>query len=64
MDKLSGHGLDNYNYFHAARADLLRRLDRDAEAAAVYRRAIGLAGNHAERDYLELRLQELSSGTE
>jgi RNA polymerase sigma-70 factor (ECF subfamily) len=35
-------GLDAYRYFHAARADLLRRLGRAAEARAAYERALEL----------------------
>jgi len=51
--------LDGYHLFHAARADLLRRLDRDAESTAAYRRALELATNPAERSFLERRLAEL-----
>ncbi|HEU4348683.1 MAG TPA: sigma-70 family RNA polymerase sigma factor [Actinoplanes sp.] len=51
--------LDRYYLSHAIRADLLRRLDRPAEAAAAYRRAAGLTGNQAERDHL-LRLAEVT----
>jgi RNA polymerase sigma-70 factor (ECF subfamily) len=51
-------GLDAYGPFHTARADLLRRLGR-AEAAAAYERAIELAGNPVEREFLERRLAEL-----
>jgi RNA polymerase sigma-70 factor (ECF subfamily) len=47
-------GLDNYYAFHAARADLLRRLGRDGEAAAAYERAAALAPTDAERDFLRL----------
>ena len=39
--------------FHAIRADLLRRLDRLAEAAAAYDAAIALSANAAERVFLE-----------
>ncbi len=49
--------LDGYHLFHAAHADLLRRLDRPQEAAAAYRRALELATNPAERAFLEGRLQ-------
>ena len=42
------------------RADLLRRLGRDEEAAAAYRRALELPANPAERAFLERRLRELS----
>jgi len=51
--------LDGYHLFHAARADLLRRLDRDAESTAAYRRALELATNPAERSFLDRRLAEL-----
>jgi RNA polymerase sigma-70 factor (ECF subfamily) len=51
--------LDGYHYFHAARADLLRRLDARAAAADAYVRALELAGNAAERAFLERRLAEL-----
>jgi RNA polymerase sigma-70 factor (ECF subfamily) len=50
--------LDRYQYFHAARADLLRRLGARPEAEAAYRRALGRAGNAAERGFLERRLAE------
>jgi RNA polymerase sigma-70 factor (ECF subfamily) len=50
--------LDRYHYFHAARADLLRRLNADEAAAAAYARALDLAGNSAERGFLERRLGE------
>jgi RNA polymerase sigma-70 factor, ECF subfamily len=51
--------LDGYHLLHATRADLLRRLDRTEEAAAAYRRALELASNGAEREFLEGRLAEL-----
>jgi RNA polymerase sigma-70 factor, ECF subfamily len=63
-----GHGLalldalerlDDYHLYHAARADLLRRLGADAEAAAAYRRALALTANAVERAYLERRLAAL-----
>jgi RNA polymerase sigma-70 factor (ECF subfamily) len=52
--------LDGYHLFHAARADLLRRLDRRDEAAVAYREALALVANEAERTYLERRLLEVS----
>jgi RNA polymerase sigma-70 factor (ECF subfamily) len=58
VDRLDG--LDEYHLLHAARADLLRRLDRLDEAAAAYRRALELTGNEAESRYLERRLLEVS----
>ena len=48
--------LNGLHLFHSTRADLLRRLDRTVEAAAAYQRAIELATNDAERDFLERRL--------
>ena len=53
-------GLAEYHLLHAARADLLRRLDRREEAAGAYRRALELTANDAERHYLEGRLREVS----
>jgi RNA polymerase sigma-70 factor (ECF subfamily) len=50
--------LDRYHYFHAARADLLRRLDAREAAADAYARALELAGNSAERAFLQRRLAE------
>jgi RNA polymerase sigma-70 factor (ECF subfamily) len=58
VDRVAGE-LDGYHLLHATRADLLRRLDRRAEAAAAYRRALELAANGAERDFLAGRLAEL-----
>ncbi len=51
--------LDTYPYLPAARADLLRRLDRRSEAADAYRRAIELTTNGAERTFLERRLASI-----
>jgi RNA polymerase sigma-70 factor, ECF subfamily len=51
--------LDDYHVFHAIRADLLRRLDRRDDAARAYDAAIALAGNAAERAFLERRRAEL-----
>ena len=52
-------GLDGYHLLHATRADLLRRLDRPAEAAAAYEQALALTTNEAERTFLERRLSEI-----
>jgi len=52
--------LPGYYLFHAIRADLLRRLGRDGEAALAYRAAIARAGNAAERDFLGRRLGEVT----
>ena len=52
--------LDGYHAYHAARADLLRRVGRGGDARAAYDRAIGLAGNPAERAYLTRRRDQLA----
>jgi RNA polymerase sigma-70 factor (ECF subfamily) len=49
-------GLDGYHLWHSTRAELLRRLGRDEEAAAAYSRALELAPSAAERTFLEARL--------
>jgi RNA polymerase sigma-70 factor (ECF subfamily) len=51
--------LDGYHYLHATRAELLRRLDRVADARAAYGRALELVHSDAERRFLEQRLAEL-----
>jgi RNA polymerase sigma-70 factor, ECF subfamily len=55
-------GLEGYQQLHSARADLLQRLGRDAEAAPAYERAIELSSNRVERRYLERRLKEARPG--
>ncbi len=52
-------GLADYHYYHAARADLLRRLDRAEEARVAYERALELADSEAERRFLRGRIAEL-----
>jgi RNA polymerase sigma-70 factor (ECF subfamily) len=59
-DLVAAGELDDYPYLHAARADLLRRLGRRAEAADAYRRAADLVGNAVERRFLEQRLREVA----
>ena len=51
--------LDGYLYFHSTRGELLRRLGRDAEAKAAYRRALELATSTPERRFLTRRLEQL-----
>ena len=58
IDALAGR-LDGYRYFHAARADLLRRLGSAEAAAAAYERALELGGGAAERSFLERRLRSV-----
>ena len=50
-----------YHPLPVARAELLRRLGRHAEAAESYRRALALVSNEAERRHLEKRLREIVS---
>ena len=54
-------GLDHYRLLHSTRADLLRRLERPAEAVEAYRRALELTTNETERAFLERRLRELAA---
>jgi RNA polymerase sigma-70 factor (ECF subfamily) len=51
--------LDGYQYLHAARAELLRRLSRRADARAAYERALELVRSEPERRFLQRRLGEL-----
>ena len=51
--------LTKYHLAHAARADLLRRLGRSAEAIAAYERALALASQEPERRFLARRIAEL-----
>jgi RNA polymerase sigma-70 factor (ECF subfamily) len=57
LDRLE---LDDYRYYHATRADLLRRLGRDDEARAAYTRALELTQPAPEQRFLESRLAGLS----
>jgi RNA polymerase sigma-70 factor (ECF subfamily) len=60
IDTLLARGeLAGYHLAHSARADLLRRLGRTAEAAASYREALALARQEPERRFIEGRLREL-----
>ncbi|MFB4294409.1 RNA polymerase sigma factor [Nonomuraea sp. ATR24] len=51
--------LDGYLYFHSTRGELLRRLGRDGEARAAYRRALDLAVSTPEQRFLTRRLEQL-----
>jgi RNA polymerase sigma-70 factor (ECF subfamily) len=62
LDRLESNAdLRDYYLLPAARADLLRRLDRRSEAADSYRRALALAGNDSARSFLSRRLAEMES---
>jgi RNA polymerase sigma-70 factor, ECF subfamily len=56
---MEGLPLDGYHLYHAARADLMRRLERHEEAAVAYRRALELTRNEPERRFLSGRLEEI-----
>jgi RNA polymerase sigma-70 factor (ECF subfamily) len=60
LEIVDGLPLDDYRYLHSTRGELLRRLGRDEEAAAAYRRALELVHDDAERRLLERRLAELA----
>ena len=61
IDAIEADQLEGYHLLHSARADLLRRLGRRAEAAAAYRRARDLTANPTERAFIERRLREVSA---
>lgn len=62
IDEILGRGdLTDYHLAHAARADLCRRLGRTAEARASYGRALDLAQQGPEREFLQQRLREMGS---
>jgi RNA polymerase sigma-70 factor, ECF subfamily len=52
--------LDDYQYLHSTRAELLRRLGRPVEARDAFVRAFALARSEPERRFLERRIAELS----
>jgi RNA polymerase sigma-70 factor, ECF subfamily len=61
VDELEQTGaLSEYYLLPAVRADLLRRLGRDGDATAAYRRALELVTTDAERRFLRRRLSEVS----
>jgi RNA polymerase sigma-70 factor (ECF subfamily) len=57
---VDGLDLGDYQYWHSTRAELLRRLGRDVEAAAAYREALARAQTGPERRFLEQQLASLS----
>jgi RNA polymerase sigma-70 factor (ECF subfamily) len=62
IDELAAAGeLEEYHLLHAARADMLRRLSVNSEAAESYELALKLATNDSERRFLERRLREVRS---
>ncbi|HEU4473692.1 MAG TPA: RNA polymerase sigma factor [Gemmatimonadales bacterium] len=61
VDAIFARGdLTDYHLAHSARADLCRRLGREHEARASYRRALDLTRQEPERRFIERRLRELT----
>ena len=62
IDDLGAGGeLDSYHLYHAARADLLRRIGRNQQALECYHRAMALTTNAVELRYLRRRISELEA---
>jgi RNA polymerase sigma-70 factor (ECF subfamily) len=60
IDNLGSSGeLDSYHLYHAARAELLRRMGRNREAHESYHRGLALTTNAVEIRYLRRRISEL-----
>jgi RNA polymerase sigma-70 factor (ECF subfamily) len=55
---VDGLDLNGYLYFHSTRGELLRRLGRDDDARAAYRRALELTTSTPERRFLSRRLEQ------
>jgi RNA polymerase sigma-70 factor (ECF subfamily) len=61
IDQVGASGrLGDYHLFHAARADILRRLGRNAESAEAYAAALQLVTNKVEQEYLRDRLKQVA----
>ncbi|HEX6337660.1 MAG TPA: RNA polymerase sigma factor [Jiangellaceae bacterium] len=60
LAEIDGLDLDGYHVFHAVRADLLRRLGRNADAAQAYDGAIARTGNAAETAFFQGRRDALN----
>jgi RNA polymerase sigma-70 factor (ECF subfamily) len=64
IDEIGASGrLEDYHLFHAARADILRRLGRNTESAEAYSAALKLATNKVEQDYLRRRLKQVAQAS-
>src|SRR4051794_6943333 len=61
LELIDGLDLQPYHLFHAARADLLRRLDRREEAATAYEEALARTDSEVERAFLARRLHDLGT---
>ena len=61
IDQVGASGrLEEYHLFHAARADILRRLGRKTESAEAYATALKLVTNKVEQQYLRDRLKQVA----
>lgn len=61
IDQVGASGqLEEYHLFHAARADILRRLGRRTESAEAYTAALRLVTNKVEQEYLRDRLKQVA----
>jgi RNA polymerase sigma-70 factor (ECF subfamily) len=61
IDQIGAAGqLEDYHLFHAARADILRRLGRNTESAEAYAAALRLVTNKVEQEYLRDRLKQVA----
>jgi RNA polymerase sigma-70 factor, ECF subfamily len=61
IDQVGASGrLEDYHLFHAARADILRRLGRKTESAEAYAAALRLVTNKVEQEYLRDRLKQVA----
>ncbi|HEX3647136.1 MAG TPA: RNA polymerase sigma factor [Pseudonocardiaceae bacterium] len=60
LDLVEALDLPDYHVWHAVRADLLRRLGRNRDAAQAYRQAADRAGNEAERRFLRTQADNLA----
>lgn len=63
LQVVDGLDLDRYYLFHAVRAELLRRLGRNADATLAYEAAISRTENTMAREFLQRRRQALSSNS-
>jgi RNA polymerase sigma-70 factor (ECF subfamily) len=59
LERIEQLELDDYQYLHSTRAELLRRLGRTAEARTAFERALSLARTEPERRFLKERIADL-----
>jgi RNA polymerase sigma-70 factor (ECF subfamily) len=60
LERIEPLALEHYHLFHAVRADLLRRLGRDADAAEAYQAAIARTDNAREKAFLQARYDSIA----